>query len=124
MPLTHKFIPAEDGKVELVSAIKLPSGKFLRDALRLDADNLEWFAELLEAWLKQSSKDGPFERGDDVISFLYGGTDWVPRVIVFNTGANQSSISLGANSPESLMNEALELARAAREAAAKGIGRP
>lgn len=122
MALQYRFVPAGEGAVELVSAIKLPTGKFLRDALRLNADNLEWFADCLEEWLGGGNTEELYERGDDIIDFFYGGTDWVPQLMVFNHGKNESSISLGSDSPQGLRDVAGELVIAAREAARRGVG--
>lgn len=114
------FVPqvsaVEPGKVEIATAIKLPNGKFLRDAVRLDADNLVGFADALDSWNTSRAPEGSFEQGADAVAFVFGGSDWEPRVILVNHGPNRGSLSMVAEDVPKLVG-------AVREAARRGVGR-
>jgi len=110
MSFVPKVIARGDGKVELASAVKLPNGKFLRDGVEIQAENLAWFADLLEQYLRATNDDRVHKRGGDAVQFSFGGTDWEPRLLIFNFGGEGTSLSLA-------FDDAPKLVAAVREAA-------
>jgi hypothetical protein len=116
MAFVPQVLAIRPGVVEIATAIKLPNGKFLRDAVRLDPANLDGFADALDAWVASRTPEGAFKQGADAMAFVFGGTDWEPRVILVNHGPNGGSLSI-------TLDGASKLAAAARDAARRGVGR-
>ncbi len=115
MAFVPRVLAVSPGVVEIATAIKLPNGRFLRDAVRLDAAHLDGFADALDAWVASRTPEGSFEQGADAVEFVFGGTDWEPRVILLNHGPNGGSLS-------TTLDGASMLAAAARDAARRGVG--
>ena len=92
--MSPKIVPAEAGTVELVSSVRLANGKRLRDAIKMDASSLAPFADHLLHWFENRLSTSIYTVGDDILKFRAGGTDWLPKVILFNQGPNGGSLSL------------------------------
>ena len=101
--MSPKIVPAKDGTVELVSSLRLPNGKRLRDAIKLDASSLAPFADHLLHWFENPRPSHIVTAGDDILKFRGGGTDWLPKVILFNQGPNGGSLAMPIDSIPSLV---------------------
>ena len=93
-----EILPTDDGRVELATAICLPSGRFLRDAVNFDPRNLMGIADALEEWVESRTPERTYPLGEDIVTFRYGGTDWNPKLIIFNQREHGSSIATSFHS--------------------------
>ena len=98
MPAFPELRYTDDGRVELATAICLPSGRFLRDAVNFDPQNLMAIADALEEWVESRTPERTYPLGADIVTFRYGGTDWNPQLIIFNQREKGGSIAISFHS--------------------------
>lgn len=101
-----------DGRARLATAHVLPGGRLLADALVFDAANLGWLADTLEAWHAAQGSDVVHTRGDDELSFRYGGADREPQVTIVHRRAEGSSIAFAADAVDAIVAALRAAARA------------
>lgn len=93
-----EVLPTDNGRVELATAIPLPSGRFLRDAVNFDPKNLMAIADSLEDWVASRTPEKTYPIGDDIVTFRYGGTDQAPQMIIFNHREKGGSVATSFHS--------------------------
>ena len=98
-----KIQKRDDGRVELFTVITLPNGRFLRDAINFDSKNLLFIAESLEKYVDSRKPSQTYSQGDDIITFRFGGTDYNPKLIIFNQREKGGSICISFNSASDII---------------------
>lgn len=93
-----EVLPTDDVRIKLATAIRLPSGRFLRDAVNFDPRNLMAIADALEEWVESRTPERTYPLGEDIVTFRYGGTDWNPKLIIFNQCERGGSIATSFHS--------------------------
>jgi hypothetical protein len=90
------IIVRPDGKVDVGSTVRLPGGQVRGQAVTMEAGNLPLFADRMEAFLAgRVSQEVDHVLGDDVIAFVYGGTDYQPVISIINLGPNRGTLWIG-----------------------------
>ena len=84
-----------DQKIDIGSSYRLADGQVRGQALTLERDNLPAFADRFEEFLRGAvSPDVNHAMGNDVVAFVYGGTDYQPILTIINLGSNRGTLWL------------------------------
>lgn len=103
MSYLPKLEKREDGRVELFTVITLPNGRFLRDAINFGPQNLLFIAESFEKYIDARTHSQTYSQGDDIIKFRFGGTDYNPKITIFNQREKGGSICISFNSASDII---------------------
>ncbi len=100
-----KITVRPDQKVDIGSTYRLADGQVRGQALTLERQNLPAFADRFEEFLSGAvSSDVNHAMGNDVIAFVYGGTDYQPMLTIINLGSNRGTLWLNAEQGPGLIS--------------------
>ena len=98
-------------RVEVCTAIRLPSGRFLKDGFNISVLHLEELADLLEEYLSNRVPEMDRQLGDDTFVIRGGGTDWAPRLLIYNTREGGGSMAYSFSGASALIAALRKAAR-------------